>query len=152
MYGTSFLLDAPTALRNAGHSHGATGLLGRCKESWQLPSWLSLSSELPICWFIQSNHWRWVRCPCCSHEINVSTVFYICVFFLQLFWLMHLCLKKPNPKSWKNTTFSVFPFLRMYCVHNRTLRPLEKKKSVYEFCLFTRPLSKKGESNIHMNK
>lgn len=67
------LLDAPTALRNAALFLGGTGQLGSWKRSQLLASWLGLSSELSICWFIQSNHWWWVCGSCCGHGFNSLT-------------------------------------------------------------------------------
>lgn len=78
-YGTSILLDALTGLRNAGHFLRGTGVRYICRESGLLSSWLGLSSELPICSFVQSNHWWWVCCSCCSHWFNALTVNSLCV-------------------------------------------------------------------------
>lgn len=69
---TNILLDAPTALGNAASFLWGTSLLGSCLGSWLQPSWLGLSSELPVCGLVQSHHGCWVCCSCCGHGFKSS--------------------------------------------------------------------------------
>lgn len=55
---------------------------------------------------------------------------YICPT-VPMFCLMHPCETKRKIWRKKKNFFAIFNFLRMYCIHNLTFRPLEKKKSMH---------------------
>lgn len=110
-----------------GRRRGAPSGLGAARLLvCSIPSWVLGSPSLLSPWV----NWQ------------VSSVCYFCLLFAEVLLNAPVCKKI-------KMSFSLF-FLRMYFVHNLTFRPLEKKKSAYEFCLFTRQTLQKREKLTFM--